>query len=296
MEGDRTSLAAIVDRIDGSALEADDFALLGKLLNMMDELDGAMGEYEFSRAVQILYAFFWNYYCDWYIEVSKIRMDGTVLAIHDLVLRELLLLFHPFIPFVTEELWHEHGYGTKFLAEESLETSEQLRGYLAKIDLHNVQQLIEEIGWVQELVMAVRALKAQFGLSARRDVKFYFKADGAARAIIDRHRRNIKYLLLTQFFTETAVVLQFPTSVVALGSIYMDTASNLDVDAEERRLQLEIEQLDRLIEINEKKLHNENFLSRAPEDIIQGARSLLAENIAKKEELEAARLKLLTIR
>jgi valyl-tRNA synthetase len=295
-EGDRTSLGAIVDRIDERALEADDCALLGKLLAAMDEFEEAMAAYEFNRAVQILHTFFWNYYCDWYIEVSKTRRDTTVLAVHDLVLRQLLLLFHPFIPFVTEELWCDHGYGTRFLAEEPLGTGEQLRGYLSKIGLENMQPLIEEVEGIRELIMAARALKAQFGLSSRRDVKFYFKADGAARAIVDRHRRNVKYLLLTQFFFETEAALPFPACVVALGSVYMDTASSVDVIAEEKRLQVEIETLSRLIAINEKKLHNENFLSRAPSNIIQGARDLLGENVAKKKELEAALLKLLALR
>lgn len=290
------SLTAIVERIDKNVLEADDYALLGKLLAAMEEFDGAMAAYEFNRAVQILHTFFWSYYCDWYIEVSKTRRNGTVFAIHDLVLRQLLLLFHPFIPFVTEELWHDHGYGTRFLAEEPLETGEQLRGYLSGIGLENMQSLIGEVEWIRELVMAVRALKAQFGLASRRDVRFYFKADGAARAIVDRHRRNVKHLLLTQFFFETEAALPFPACAVTLGSVYMDPAGSLDVVAQEKRLQIEIDELSRLIAINEKKLHNEHFLSRAPNDVIQGARDLLAENIAKKKELEAAFLKLSTIR
>ncbi|MDR0590869.1 MAG: valine--tRNA ligase [Puniceicoccales bacterium] len=295
-EGDRTSLAAIVERIDENVLEADDWAILGKLLAAMEEFEGAMKAYEFNRAIQILYTFFWSYYCDWYIEVSKARRNATVFAVHDLVLRQLLLLFHPFIPFVTEELWHDHGYGTRFLAEERLETTEQLRGYLSGIGLENMQSLIGEVELIRELVMAVRALKAQFGLSSRRDVKFYFKTDPAARAIVNRHYHNVKYLLLTQFFSETEAALPFPACAVTLGSIYMDTADSLDVAAQERRLQIEIEELSRLIAINEKKLHNEHFLSRAPNGVIQGARDLLTENIAKKRELEAALLKLLTVR
>jgi valyl-tRNA synthetase len=292
MKGDRHSVATIAECIDVDALEADDIAILGKLLNAMDECELAMGEYEFNRTVQILYTFFWSDYCDWYIEVSRARINGTVLAVHDLVLRQLLLLFHPFIPFVTEELWQAHDYGTNFLGEELLESGDQLREILSKIDLREAQSRMEEVASIRELVTAARALKAQFGLSSSRDVKFYFKADGATQTIIDRHLRDIKYLLLTQFFDPTEEALQFPMDVVSLGSIYMDAASSLDIRAERERLGREIEALDRLIGINEEKLRSENFLTRAPKEIVAGAKNLLAENMAKRKELETVFLKL----
>jgi valyl-tRNA synthetase len=292
MEGDRSSPAAIIGRIDSDSLEADDKAILGKLLETMDSFERAMTDYEFSRALQILHTFFWSDYCDWYIEISKMRANETVWAVHDLILRQLLLLFHPFIPFVTEELWQGHGYGTKFLSEELLESGDELRQKLFQIDFGKMAEWIEEVERIRELVVAVRALRAQFGLASRRDVKFYFKADLGAKEIIDRHRRDIKYLLLTQFFEETSEALQLPATVVTLGSIYVDMAGSLDLGAERERLGRELEQLDRLIEMNQKKLQNEDFLARAPQEVITGARNLLAENIAKREELEVVFLKL----
>ncbi|MDR1435457.1 MAG: valine--tRNA ligase [Puniceicoccales bacterium] len=295
MEGDRGSIEAIVRAMDVQFLEADDIAILGKLLNLIDEFEHAMGDYEFNRAVHLLHAFFWNDYCDWYIEISKARVNGTVLAIHDLLLRQLLLLFHPFIPFVTEELWHGHGYGTKFIGEELLESSDQLRTYLSKVYLGKAPALIEEVESIRELVVAARTMKAQFGLSSTRDVKFYFKADATAKAIIERHLRDIKYLLSTKFFDETEEILKLSTGVVALGSLYIDVAKNFNIAAETKRLKNEIDRLSRFIEINEKKLHNEDFLVHAPAEIIEGARSLLEENIVKKKELQAVFLRLSTL-
>ncbi|MDR1590776.1 MAG: valine--tRNA ligase [Puniceicoccales bacterium] len=295
MEGDRSSIEAIVTRIDGDSLETDDITILGKLLEIMDTFERTMADYEFSRALQILHTFFWSNYCDWYIEISKMRTGETIWAVHDLILRQLLLLFHPFIPFVTEELWQDHGYGTKFLNEEPLESSDELRQKLSQIDFGKAATLIEEIEHIRELVVAARALKAQFGLASRRDVKFYFKADSAANEVIERHRQDIKYLLLTQFFEETVEALQLPTTIVTLGSIHIDTADSLDIEAEKERLSHELKELDRLIEINQKKLQNEDFLAHAPQNIVGGARDLLAENMAKKKELEAVLLKLSSI-
>jgi valyl-tRNA synthetase len=285
MEGERSSIAAITGRMEISELEADDVAILGKLLQLTDEFDHAMDGYEFNRAVHILHNFFWNDYCDWYIEISKSRMSGTILAVHDLILRQLLLLFHPFIPFITEELWHGHGYGEKCLGEEHWESGDQLRVYLSAIDFRNIQHLMREIESVQELVIAARGMKAKFGLSASRDVKFYFQADADSKATIERHLREIKHLLLTQFFDETEGAQRLPTGVVTLGSIYMEV-EGLDIGAEKARLSYEIERLTQLIEINRGKLSDGNFLARAPGGVIEGARNLLAENTLKKAELE----------
>ncbi|MDR2200904.1 MAG: valine--tRNA ligase [Puniceicoccales bacterium] len=291
MEGDHHSLEAIIGRIGVGALEVEDRAILGKLLITVKEFEKAMDGYEFNRAVQILYAFFWNHYCDWYIEISKSRIDATVLAIHDLILRQLLLLFHPFIPFVTEELWQDHGFGTKFLWDELLESGDQLEKYFEKFNLKGVGRLIEEIEFVQELIVTARGMKAQYGLSSNRDVQFYFKAEAEGEAIIRRHIKSIKHLLGTKHFEQTDGTLQLPANVMALGSLYIHTA-NLDIEGERKRLRQEIEHLERLIEINRKKLHNENFLVRAPGEVVEGVRRLLSENIGKKENLEGILMKL----
>ncbi|MEI2726870.1 MAG: class I tRNA ligase family protein [Verrucomicrobiota bacterium] len=83
-----------------------------------------MNSYNFSTAVQALYRFFWSEYCDWYVEASKAVFFGTdekrkanTLAVIDFVLSHTLRLFHPFLPFITEELWHGMGYSTDMPGE-----------------------------------------------------------------------------------------------------------------------------------------------------------------------------------
>ena len=81
------------------------------------ELTESLAEYKFSEATSTLYRFFWSEYCDWYLEASKAVMQGTdearkanTLAVIDFVLSHTLRLFQPFLPFITEELWHGMGY------------------------------------------------------------------------------------------------------------------------------------------------------------------------------------------
>ena len=113
--GDNSSATAILARIDASKFDADDHAILARLLTTTREVDRCFGAFEFSAATQALYGFFWNDFCDWYVEVSKSKLQAedtkaNCLAIQDLVLRQTLLLLNPVIPFITEELWALLGY------------------------------------------------------------------------------------------------------------------------------------------------------------------------------------------
>ena len=86
------------------------------LKTLLDTVEKALDDFEFSAAAQLLYAFFWGDFCDWYVEVSKSKLQDdsardNCLAIQDLCLRQILLLLHPYMPFITEELWHKLGYG-----------------------------------------------------------------------------------------------------------------------------------------------------------------------------------------
>ncbi|MDE6575815.1 MAG: valine--tRNA ligase [Opitutales bacterium] len=285
-EGDRTSLEAIIDQIDVEQLEADDRAILWRLITTVEAFERAMEAYEFNRAAQIIYTFFWTHYCDWYIEISKTRASTTVLAVHDLILRQLLLLLHPMIPFITEELWHQHAYGQQFIGEVLLESSEELRQILKKIDFQNADALLAEVDAIHEWVVAARALKAQFGLSSTKDVPLYYQAEGEERVTLERHLDQLKALLKTQNIKLVERPLQLPMSTVGLGTIYIGLTESLDVEAEKARLTQALAQVVKLIELGEQKLHNENFLASAPEKVIQGARDLLAENFAKKTQLE----------
>src|SRR5258708_6719288 len=106
---DNSSVGAILARIQPPKVDADAHAILDRLLATTREVDRCFAEFEFSAAVQALYGFFWNDFCDWYVEVSKTKLQdpatkANCLAIQDLVLRQTLLLLHPFTPFIAEQV------------------------------------------------------------------------------------------------------------------------------------------------------------------------------------------------
>ena len=141
----------------------------------------ASREFEFSAAAQALYGFFWNDFCDWYVEVSKSKLQAeetkaNCLAIQDLVLRQTLLLLHPFIPFITEELWTQLGYpgpAGRSIMDGVLEDASRCATALGTLGAKPDPALAASVERMKAFVSQARALKAEHNLASRRDVKFF---------------------------------------------------------------------------------------------------------------------------
>ena len=290
--GDNHSLDAICSRINVEELETADLAILGELRFTMQQFQSAMDSYEFNHAIQILCGFFWGYYCDWYIEVSKARDSKTVLAVHDIVLRQILLMFHPVIPFITEELWHEQGYGSDFIGRVLLKNPEEFEKTLAQHGVILQEQARSEVEQIRRLIAALRGQKAQFGLAASKNIKFYFRTDEEGQKRLTKYQNIIEHLLQTKYCIYTQEHLQMPAVVVDSIVAYIDITEEMDIAAERKRLVSEMERLLTMIESNKAQLSDERFLSRAPEEIVGRTRRLLKENEDKYRELHSMLMKI----
>jgi valyl-tRNA synthetase len=290
---DNSSLSAILARIDASKLDDDDHALLGALLDTMRTLEHGFAEFEFAGATQRLYSFFWNDFCDWYVEVAKARLQepaakSYVLAIQDLVIRQFLLLLEPFAPFITEELWHLLGYGAEksFLQETRLETSDAFIAALAArgatIDVAATQR-VEKL---KHFTSLARQLKADQSVASKRDVKFIALADAAAWGVLEANATKITRLVGAASLERTSSEPALPAIVTAFGTLYLDTGVKVDAASEKTRLTKELEQISKHIAGTEARLANTAFTSKAPAAVLDGARKQLADQHAKRAELE----------
>ncbi len=288
--GDNSSTGAILARIDAAKFDADDHAILSRLLATTREVDRCFAEFEFSAAVQQLYGFFWNDFCDWYVEVSKAKLQDpatkpTCLAIQDLVLRQTLLLLHPFIPFITEELWHQLGYGpegTFLMRDAQLENSSQLAGRGLTLD----PQAAAQVETLKNVVSEVRALKASHGEAASRASEFVVEAGDAHWAFLEANLAKLKRMLGAASIVRGAMSPTAPAIVTPLGSWNLIKQVKGDTGAEKARLAKEIESLAKHIAGTEARLANEAFVSKAPPAVLEGARKQLADLKAKKAETE----------
>ncbi|MBS0632397.1 MAG: valine--tRNA ligase [Verrucomicrobia bacterium] len=290
--GDNSTLGAIIARLEPAKFDADDHAILDRLFATTREVDRCFTAFEFSAAVQALYGFFWNDFCDWYVEVSKAKLQAAdtkanCLAIQDLVLRQTLLLLHPFIPFITEELWSLLGYGAPgaFIQNAKLENASQLASLVHARGLTLDRAAVAAVEKLKGVVTKVRSLKADHNLASRRDVKFYVTTGDADWATLSDNLTKLARMAGAAEIVRREAVEGAPAVVTPLGTFYLDLASTVDVGAEKVRLKKELDALVKHIAGTEARLANEAFVSKAPPAVLEGARRQLAEQKAKHAEL-----------
>ncbi len=284
---DNRSPDAILARLDPAALDANDHAILDRLLAAEAGIAACFRDFEFSRAVQTLYAFFWNDFCDWHVEVSKTRVQDPAqrdacLAVQDLVIRQTLLLLHPFTPFITEELWHRLGYGGE---GEFIQNAQP--GCAPALDARGIRidaAAVAETAALKAFAGAARALKSEYNLASKRDVRFFAVAADDAWAAIDRNSAILVKLIGAASIERRESVDGAPASITPLGTLHLDLASSLDLAAERERLTKELEKIEKAIAATQARLANEAFTAKAPPSVIEGARKQLAENEARREE------------
>jgi valyl-tRNA synthetase len=290
---DNSSLAAILARVDAKQLDDDDHALLGALLDTMKTLERGFADFEFAGATQRLYSFFWNDFCDWYVEVAKARLQDPaakahVLAIQDLVIREFLLMFEPFAPFITEELWHLLGYGAEksLLQDTRIETSEGFTTALSKRGVVLDQSAASRVAGLKTFTSLARQLKAEQSVAQKRDVKFLALADATNWAVLESNSSKIARLVGAASVERTSSEPALPAIVTPYGTLYLDTGVKIDAAAEKTRLTKELEAITKHIAGTEARLANVAFTSKAPPAVLEGARKQLADQQAKRAELE----------
>jgi len=204
------------------------------------------------------------------------------------VLRQTLLLLHPFIPFITEELWSLLGYGGpagSFIQDSILEDASRSASALGVLGAKPDTAQAAAVEQMKLFVSRARALKADNNLASRRDVKFFLIAGEAAWATVEANLAKLARMAGASEITRRDRVEGAPAAVTSLGTLYLDLASSVDVAAEKVRMAREIEALDKHIAGTEARLANPAFVGKAPAAVLEGARRQLAEQQAKRAEL-----------
>ena len=285
---DNSSLEAIAARVDPSKLDANDHAILADLRKRSENVSRDYETYQFNSITQELYAFFWNDFCGWYLEVSKARMadegaKATVLAVQDLCLRQTLLLLHPFMPFITEELWHSMGFGRdgEFIQNQSPEYADRLESLGVCAD-EGAAAAVEKL---KDFATKSRALKAQAKQASRKDSKLRVVCDSdGSKKLLAENSENLKKLIGA---SEISIVDSFdgPAQITELGTVYIDASGSAAGEEDAKRLERELEKLRAAEKSAEARLSNEAFISKAPPKVIEGAKRQLEDCRAKIAEI-----------
>ncbi len=293
---------ATEDEIRPELLTSDDRWILLRLGQAIDEVTAAFQAYRFTDATATLYRFFWSEYCDWYIESCKAVFFGedqerkkNVLAVVDFVMGNMLRLFHPFIPFITEELWHGLGFSNDMPHDQGGSTIMTARWpkRLDKnfIELYGLDDSIDRlIDAKHELVTQGRNLRAVYNIPFNKKVIYYLNPSGQ---LDELEVTVIKVLLNAESIPNCNDVPKgTPRISSVLGDLYLPLEGLIDFEAEKSRLTKEVNKIEKEIEKIQVKLGNSNFTERAPVEVLDEQRSRLEEWKAKQVQLTDALISL----
>ncbi|MEG0682454.1 MAG: class I tRNA ligase family protein, partial [Raoultibacter sp.] len=264
--------------------------IFSRLAGLVARLDAAFDSYEFGEITRELYAFFWNEFCDWYIEFSKSRLQGRgadrLACQRNLVfvLDTAVRLLHPIMPFVTEEIYQELP-GAKevpYLIAAAWPDAEALSRY-------SDPAAERAITLVTETVSAVRAVRSRYGLSPKTQMCVAVKAAGADATLLEGQRALLLALANVSELEIGEAVLKPAESSVVLAAgleIYVKLSGLVDFALERQRLEKEQKTLALDVAKLDKKLSNAGFLAKAAPEIV-------AKDTAKRDEMadKLARIK-----
>jgi len=263
--------------------------IVGEADKAAAEVTDAIAAYRFNDAANAAYRFVWNIFCDWYLELAKPLLQGAdeaakaeTQAATAFVLDEILKLLHPFMPFITEELWSiEGGAGRNTcLALAAWPEPEGYENAAAEA----------EIGFVVELISEVRSVRSEMNVPAGAQIPLVLiGADHETLARARTWEETIKRLARLSEISFAAEPPAHAAQMIVRGMLAaLPLAGIIDFAAEKGRLHKEIERLASDAKKIEAKLGNPDFLSRAPEEVVEENRERLAEVEERREKLAAA--------
>ena len=290
----------VQNEIDPALLTGDDRWVLSKLDAAIRELTESLAHYNFSEAAQALYRFFWSEYCDWYVEASKAVLQGgdeakkaNTIAVLDFVLSHTLRLFHPFLPFITEELWHGMGYHEDMPAAQG-GTSIMFAPWPKPLDADFREAYglddgqIEATSQKYELVVQGRNLRREGNIASKKKVRMILKP----RRQMSADEVAVLKLLLDADPLEVDPGYEAAKGTLAAhaaaGDLFLPMEGLTDVAAEMARQRKELEKIEAEILKSERTLANPAFARNAPPAVLGEHQKRLAEWQLRKQQVVAA--------
>ncbi|MBF5039934.1 valine--tRNA ligase [Methylophilus sp. 13] len=260
------------------------------------EVERAFNDYRFDLAAKAIYEFVWDQYCDWYLEIAKVQLQGGTEAEQRAtrrtllrVLETILRLAHPIIPFITEEIWQTVAPMTE-LKDKSRGTESIMLQVYPKADLEKIDEQAE--AWVATLKTAVeacRSLRGEMSISPAAKVPLIVAGDAEA---LTAYAPYLKSLAKLESVDIVADLPEADAPVMLAGDFKLMLKVEIDVAAEKERLGKEIARLQGEITKANGKLGNESFVARAPAAVVEQEKARLAEFSANLEKLQAQLAKL----
>jgi valyl-tRNA synthetase len=279
-----------VGAIDRGALE--DRWILSRFNRVMAEVNDALGTYRFHEAANRIYDFFWGEFCDWYLELTKPRLNfeegadktqariacGNLVNLFDGALR----LLHPVMPFITEEIWQAMYEGNPPLK------SIALAGY-PQADENQFDLAAEtEMAILQDLIVNIRNVRAELKVEPKVRVPVdIFAQEPGVRTMIEQNRSAVERLANVEkiTFVDGSLSKHAGARSTARFDVHVIYERKIDVAAERERLTKELDKLEKEFANNQRQLSNEQFRAKAPEKVVDGLRRRAEELVSLRDKI-----------
>jgi valyl-tRNA synthetase len=271
-------------------LQLADRWILSRLHKTIDTVTRALNEFHLNEAIDNLYSYFWKEYCDWYLELIKPRLYGDdpkakdlALGIGIYALRNILKLLHPFIPFITEEVWQN----VKLADEPDLIISEW---QIPDKNYYN-DRAEKDLVLLQQVIGAIRNIRGEMNVPPNKKAHVLIKSNSNGN--LDLIKQNEVYLISLSKLSEIDVGTDLikpkfsASSVVADLEVFVPLEGLIDIEVERSRLTKEITRLEKQIEGITSKLMNTDFIAKAPKEVVERERQKSNDFQANLNKLQA---------
>jgi valyl-tRNA synthetase len=289
---------AAVSRIEG--LNLADRWILSRLARATEEARKAVESYRFNEIAHHLYQFTWHEFCDWYIEMSKLSLNGSsgddpektrrvLLA----VLKQVLLLLHPIMPFVTEEIWQAFKESAQPAAKEpwSIMVQDYPRPRFESIE----PEVEERVTFLIDVIRSIRNLRTEMNFPPSKQAAVAFRGAEENLAFLksqELYLRALARLNSVEYLTAGETPKTGVTAVVGTTEIHLTVAAAVDLGGETARLSKEMEKLASEMDRTQKKLGNPEFIAKAKTEVIRKERD---KSLELEEKMRALRRSLETM-
>ncbi len=270
--------------------------IISRYQAVIEDVTGYLKAYELGEAARVLYEFIWSEFCDWYIELAKPRLYGktnqldryTAQSVLSSVLKGALELLHPFMPFITEEIWqHLPGHGVTIMRASWPAARKELIDQAAEY----------EMGTLMDIIKAVRHIRGEMNVPPGRKAEVLLVApDKATRAILERGNEYIQALagaVIKIHKTLASAPEQSAHAVTRGVEVFVPLKGLIDVDKEVARQEKELAAVEKELARVRGKLTNPGFLSKAPADVVDKEKAK-EEDLSGKQTAIKERLFMLT--
>ena len=282
------------EKINFKSLSLPDRWILSRLSRATQTVADALDSYRFNDAASGVYNFVWHEFCDWYLEAIKPALyekEGpqkkeTTLGVLWRVMHDTLILLHPFMPFVTEEIWHKMPGTRGSIMKAAFPVDGENRP-----DISTENAAESEMNLLIELISAVRNIRGEMNISPSVNLAATVQTrDSNIKIAIEQHRDIIINLAKLNAFSvneSTARPKSSATAVVGGATIFVPLEGIIDFSRETRRLEKEMNKLEKELAAVSKKLENENFLNKAPHDVVEQVKAKHSRLQEKQQKVES---------